>query len=270
MRKLIIGLLVLAGVAVIADFGVAAYSEYRVSRALRDGADLGADPAVTIQGFPFVAQAVDGRYQSVLIRADVVRPDIPGEISIDATLTGVRIGLRDLVDGNLRRVPVERVEGAMRIQPTELGKLFNIPDLQVHSRPADKSDGTGGSGGSGVTTEGALVLTGTLPGTGARQGTAGGPVGDKVAVQADLLLDGDKVQIVATGFHRSSDTDLTTTAVIPEADRPTVLARFSRTIDTKDLPFGVLPTRVYALGGQIVVEGKGDNVTIDLDQLQRT
>ena len=48
-----------------------------------------------------------------------------------------------------------------------------------------------------------------------------------------------------------------------------MLARFSRTIDTKELPFGITPTKVFALGGQIQVEGKGENVTIDLDRLQR-
>ncbi|MCP2279895.1 Protein of unknown function [Nocardia amikacinitolerans] len=269
MRKLIIGLLCLAGLAVVVDFGAAAYSEYRVSRTLREGADLSADPEVTIHGFPFLGQALDGRYQSMVIRAAVVRPDIPGEISVDATLTGVHTSMSDLADGNVRKVPVEKVQAAMRIEPVELGRLFNIPDLQVHSRPADKSDGTGGSGGTGMTTEGALVLTGTLPGSTAQPGKSGAQNGDKVAVQAELTLDGDQVKIVATGFYRSSDTDLTTTAVVPEADRPAVLARFTRTIDTKDLPFGVRPTKVFALGGQILVEGKGENVTIDLDRLQR-
>ncbi|MGV9582479.1 LmeA family phospholipid-binding protein [Nocardia farcinica] len=269
MRKLIIGLLCLAGVAVLVDFAAAAYSEYRVSRTLREGADLSADPEVTIHGFPFLAQALDGRYQSVVIRAAVKRPDIPGEISVDATLTGVQLSLSELNDGGGRRVPVERVEAAMRIEPTELGRLFNIPDLQVHSRPADKSDGTGGSGGSGMTTEGALVLTGALPGTGTQPGKAAGQGGEKVAVDAELVLDGDQIRITATELHRSSDSDLSTTAVVPEAEQPAVLARFTRTIDTKDLPFGVHPTKVIALGGQIVVDGRGDNVTIDLDQLQR-
>jgi hypothetical protein len=270
MRKLIIGLLVLAGLAVIVDFGAAAYSEYRVSRALREGGDLIADPEVTIHGFPFFAQAVNGRFQNVDIRARILRQDIPGEISAEATLTGVHLPLGDLVDGNVRRVPVERVEGRMRLEPTELGRLFKIPDLQVHSRPADKSDGTGGSGGSGMTTAGALVLTGTLPGTPLASTRPGAPLGgDKVSIQADLLVDGDQVRIIATGFYKGTGTETTPTAVIPEADRPAVLEQFTRTIDTKELPFGLRPTKVSAQGGQIVVEGKGDNVTIDLDQLQR-
>ncbi|MEV6431460.1 LmeA family phospholipid-binding protein [Nocardia sp. NPDC051463] len=270
MRKLIIGLLVLAGLAVVIDFGAAAYSEYRVSRALREGADLIADPEVTIHGFPFFGQALQSRFQNVDIRARIVRPDIPGEVSAEATLTGVHLPLGDLVDSSVRRVPVERVEGRMRLEPTELGRLFKIPDLQVHSRPADKSDGTGGSGGSGMTTGGALVLTGTLPGTPLASTVPGAPLGgDKVSVQADLLLDGDQVRIVATGFYRGTGTELISTAVVPEADRPAVLELFTRTIDTKELPFGLRPTKVSAQGGQIVVEGKGENVTIDLDRLQR-
>ncbi len=37
VRKLIYGLVVLVGVALLADFGAAAWSEYRLSRALREG-----------------------------------------------------------------------------------------------------------------------------------------------------------------------------------------------------------------------------------------
>jgi hypothetical protein len=265
MRKLIIGLLCLAGLAVIIDFGSAAYSEYRVSRTLRIGADLTADPEVTIHEFPFLAQAFDGRYDTVDIKARGKRQDIPGEIALESTLTGVRLPMGDLVDGSLHSVPVERVDSRLRVEPTELGRLFNIPDLQVHSRPADKSDGTGGSGGSGMTTTGALVLTGTMPET---AGTKFG--GKEVSVQADLLLDGDQVKIIATGlYHATSATEVTQTSVIPDQDRPEVLARFTRTIDTIELPFGVRPTKVSAQGGQIVVEGKGVNVTIDLDRLQQ-
>ncbi|UGT59752.1 LmeA family phospholipid-binding protein [Nocardia asteroides] len=268
MRKLIIGLLVIAGLVVVADFGVAAYTEYRVSRTLRDGADLSADPEVTIHGFPFFAQALDGRFETVDIRASAKRPDLPGEIALEATLTGVHLELGDLSDGRVRNIPVERVATRMRIEPTELGRLFGIPDLQVHSRPADKSDGTGGSGGSGMTTAGALVLTGTLP---EQTGGTAAPFGDgeseKVSVMADLLLDGDQVRIVATGMYKGTLADATPTAVVPEAERPAVLERFTRTIDTEELPFGVRPTEAFALGGQIVVEGRGENVTIDLDRL---
>ncbi|WP_433196149.1 LmeA family phospholipid-binding protein [Nocardia sp. CA-107356] len=267
MRKLIIGLLCLAGLAVVIDFGVAAYSEYRVSRALRVGADLSADPDVIIYGFPFLTQAFGGRYQSVEVRAHVMRPDIPGEISVGAMLTGAHLSVGDLTDGNVRAVPVDRVEGSMWLEPTELGRLFKIPDLQVHSAPGNKSDGTGGSGGSGMTTGGQLLLTGTMPGK--TPSKPGAPLGnDNVSVTADLRVDGDQVKIIATGIYHGTG-DATTTAVVTDAERPKVLEQFTRTIDTNELPFGLRPTNVFAMGGQIVVEGKAENVTIDLDRLRR-
>ncbi|MFG1796830.1 LmeA family phospholipid-binding protein [Nocardia sp. NPDC049149] len=265
MRKLIIGLLILAGLAVVIDFSVAAYSEYRVSRALRTGADLAADPEVSIGSFPFLVEAANGRYDKVLMRAYGKRPDIPGELPLEATLTGVRLPLHELVDGSLRNVPVEQIDSSLRIKPTELGRLFNIPNLQVHGAEADKSDGTGGSGGSGMTTtDGKLCLTGTLPEQSGAQFA-----GENVAVQADLFLDGGQVKIVATGSCKGADTTTVPVAMLPEQQRPAVLAAFTRTIDIKELPFGVQPMKVRADGGQIVVQGKGVNVTIDLDRLQQ-
>ncbi|MFD3595880.1 LmeA family phospholipid-binding protein [Nocardia sp. NPDC058640] len=279
MRKLIIGLLCLAGSAVVIDFGTAAYTEYHVSRQLRAGADLSADPEVTFHGFPFAVQAMNNRFDDVTIRARGVRPDIPGEIGIEAELQGLHAPTSRLLDGAARNVQVDRIDAKMHIEPTELGKLFGIPDLQVHTRPADKSDGTGGSGGSGMTTAGGLVLTGTLSTApngrvlSANVVPTGNSTKVPVQVQADLFLVGDQVRIQATGFYRDkssgpTDTTAATKSEISDEDRAAVLERFSRTIDTKELPFGVAPSEVSALGGQIVVEGVGRNVTIDLDRLQ--
>ncbi|GEM34435.1 hypothetical protein NN3_54420 [Nocardia neocaledoniensis NBRC 108232] len=280
MRKLIIGLLCLAGVAVVIDFGAAAYTEYHVSRQLRAGAELSADPEVTVKGFPFLAQAASGRYGDVLIRARSKRPDIPGEIALEANLYGLHAPVGQLVDGTAREVAVDRVEAQMAIEPIELGRLFGIPDLQVLGPPADKSDGTGGSGGSGLTTSGAHVLRGSLPiAPNGRILPAGAmPTSNatkvEVQVEADLMLDGDKIRIQATRFYtdRTSPTDTptsTTKTEILDVDRPAVLERFSRTIDTKELPFGIAPTEVEAKGGQIIVYGIGRSLTIDLDRLQQ-
>ncbi|RJO78758.1 DUF2993 domain-containing protein [Nocardia panacis] len=263
MRKLIIGLLCLAGLAVVSDFGTAAYFEYKVSRALRHGAELTADPEVTIYGFPFALSGAGGKFDRVKIIARSKRPDIPGEISVEAMLTGVHVPLGRLLDGDMRDIEVDQVDGRMVLEPIALGRLFNIPDLEVHSDPADKSDGTGGSGGTGVSTPGLLVLTGTLPVTpGAQYG------GQKVSVQANLLRESNRLRIVATGFYRGSGVDAMPTALIPDADQPAVLERFTRTIDTRELPFGVQPAKAYPQGGRIVVEGRGRNMAIDLDRLQ--
>ncbi|MEU6581970.1 LmeA family phospholipid-binding protein [Nocardia sp. NPDC046763] len=291
-RRLLIGLLCLAGLAVLLDFGVAAYSEYRVSRLLRTGSDLSADPEITIHESlrnPFVAQALDGQYGNIDVRARAMRPDIPGRITVEANLAGVHLSMRNLIDGNVGQVPVDEVQARMRIEPTELGRLFKIPDLQVFGPPTDKSDGAGGSGSVPTTNGGIIILEGTVPigpdaDTAAVTEAVSDPRGDggekvtkkKVHVLADLRLEGDEVRITATaisGRDLQADTDSVLPdqdrVVIPEQDRPALLARFSHTIDTKNMPFGIIPTRVQASGGQIVVEGSGRNATVDLDRLQK-
>ncbi|MTE11295.1 LmeA family phospholipid-binding protein [Nocardia aurantiaca] len=288
-RRLLIGLLCLAGLTVLLDFGVAAYTEYRVSRLLRTGSDLSADPEITIHESlrrPFVAQALDGEYGNIDMRARAMRPDIPGQITVEANLKGVHLSMRNLIDGEVGQVPVDEVQARMRIEPTELGRLFKIPDLQVFGPPTDKSDGSGGSGGTGMTTAGAIILEGTVPiGPDAETAAVTDPRGDggvkitkkKVHVLADLRLEGDEVRITATaisGRDLQADTDSVLPdqdrTVIAEQDRPAVLARFTHTIDTKNMPFGLTPGKVEASGGQIVVEGVGRNVTVDLDRLQKS
>lgn len=259
MRKLIAVLVILVGLVVILDFGSAAYSEYRVSRALRESGELSSDPEVTIHGFPFLTQAADGKYKNIEIRAQGVRADLISNTTLEATLNGVSIPPRDLIEGNVRTVPVDHVGGRLKIDATELGQLLGIPDLQVSASPADKSDGTFGSGGSGMTTTGGgVVLTGTV--------TIGG-FSQKVSVKADLVLDGNQVKIAASDFYTGPDGGIDVS--IPEPMRTTVLGLFDRYIDTRELPFGVVPTKVTAQGSQIVIEGEGNDVNIDIDQLQR-
>ncbi len=257
VRKLIFGLVVLLGLAVLADFGAAAWSEYRVSRALREGGVLESDPAVTIHGFPFLLQARDGHYENVEIVADNVHTDLLGDITVEANLIGAHAEAGELLDGSIRSVPVDLLYGRVMLDATELGQLYGIPDLQVSAPPASKSDGTGGSGGSGPTTAGGVVLTGTVP---------VGPVEATVSVQADLVLDGDRVHVVASDLYFGPEgrADFS----VPDVLKPAVLGLFTTTIEPQNLPFGVRPTFVEARGSRIVIEGEARDVVIDLQEVQ--
>ncbi|GAB4582904.1 LmeA family phospholipid-binding protein [Nocardia sp. IFM 10818] len=285
-RRLIIALLCVAGLAVVLDFGFAAYSEYRVSRLLRAGSDLSADPEVTFHSslrYPFATQALSGDFRNIDIRAREVRPDIPGDIVVEANLRGAELPFSSLVDKQVRTVPVDVVESRIRIEPNELGQLFKIPDLEIKNPDQPifgpgKSDGFGGVGGSDSTkfrTTATIVLTGTV----SMDGTAGdGAVtaadnrnGQIVSVLADMRLVGNQVQITATDIYRDPQpaTPIPISTTAPELDKAKVLALFTRTIDTHGLSFGVRPAKVRAEGGQIVVEGREEKVTVDLDRLQQ-
>ncbi|MEV0947729.1 LmeA family phospholipid-binding protein [Rhodococcus sp. NPDC049939] len=256
MRKLIIGIVFLVALGLVVDFGSAAYAEYRVSRELRAGASLTADPEVTVHGFPFLTQAWEGKYGDIEIRARGVQTDEVGEVTIESSLQGVSAPLSELVNGSVTTIPVDHLSGKMLIDATDLGQFLQIADLQVSAPPANISDGTGGSGGSGLPTAGGVVLTGTVP---------VGPVETKVSVQADLVLDGPQVEIVASNFYFGPEgaADFS----IPDPLAHSILGLFTLTIDPRELPFGVQPTEVYAQGSQIVIEGVGDNVTINLNGL---
>ena len=88
-------------------------------------------------------------------------------------------------------------------------------------------------------------------------------------MRADLVLDGNWSHRRERLRDRGGGAPATSTIPLDvDVVRPVVLARFSRTIDTRSLPFGVVPTSVSAQGSQIVIEGEGQNVVIDLDQFR--
>lgn len=292
VRNVIIWVVCLAGIAVLADFSAAAYAEYRVSRALRANADLTADPAVTFHGFPFVVQVADGRYRDIEISAEEVRPDTQRDTRVEATLRDVKMPLEHLIDGSVRTVHAGEVDVRTWLDSTELGQMLGIPDLQLSTSPADKADGTGGSGGSGMTTTGAIVLMGTLPVAGdqaqelgihsvdlhgltrpdtlpalTNQGPLAGMPQTKVSVEAQMILDGNQLRVVATNLYSGSESGVPDTP-IPDQYVRSVLAQFTKVIDIQQLPFHLTPTKITGEGGLIMIEAQAQNSDVSLNQLQ--
>jgi len=111
-----------------------------------------------------------------------------------------------------------------------------------------------------------LLLTGTMPGkTPTKPGTP--LVGDVVSVTADLLTEGDQIKIVATGiYHGTAPTRRPRWFPMPTGRwcSTSSLAPSTR----MNCP-SAAPDQGVRAGGQIVIEGKSDNVTIDLDRLRR-
>src|SRR5699024_783705 len=57
--------LILVGLLVAADFGLAAFAEHSVSQQARSQFGLDSDPNVTVHGFPFTTQAISGEYDHI-------------------------------------------------------------------------------------------------------------------------------------------------------------------------------------------------------------
>ena len=111
MRALLVVLLLLGGLLFAADRGAEAFAEDRVAQLVAERGGLAGRPEVEIGGFPFLTQAVAGRYDDVrisLVGADLGQPE---GTRADVSLQGVEVALSDVLSGSVQEVPVERVDG---------------------------------------------------------------------------------------------------------------------------------------------------------------
>ena len=246
MRRLVAAVVVLVGVALLADFGAAAYAEQRVSRQLRTSLSLGADPDVRINGFPFLTQAAAGDYRSVDVRASAVPVDRFGEVTVEATLRGVHVPASAVLSGDVGVVVADSVQARVRIGATDLGRHLGVPDLEVSEPPA--APGPAPATPAPRTT---VVLTGTVD-------VLGRPA--RVSVDATLSLSaGGAVAVTATRLDPGASGGAPS---LVESAVGALLARLSVTLDPSAVPFGITPTVVRAEGSEIVVQGTGSDVTV--------
>jgi LmeA-like phospholipid-binding len=111
MRALLVVLLVLVGLAVVADRVGVGIAERAVAQRLADSGALSGTPEVDIRGFPFLTQAVAGRYDDVRISLTAAELGQPEGTTADVALRGVHVPLSDVLSGSVREVPVDRIDG---------------------------------------------------------------------------------------------------------------------------------------------------------------
>ncbi|OMQ15917.1 hypothetical protein A7K94_0206160 [Modestobacter sp. VKM Ac-2676] len=111
MRTFVVLLLLLTGLLVVADRVGVAVAEDRVADQLVERGGLDGEPEVDITGFPFLTQAVAGRYDEVRIQLTAEELGQPAGTSADVALRGVEVPLSDVLSGSVQEIPVERVDG---------------------------------------------------------------------------------------------------------------------------------------------------------------
>lgn len=255
MRKLIITVLVIVALAVVADFGAAAAAEYTIAKQMRQQLGLASNPSVQINGFPFLTQAVAGRYSSIDVQASGVSVDRLHDLDIAATLHDVEAPLSEVISGDLHSVRAAKVDGQVRIKDTDLGRAIGIEDLRIQ-QPSDAE------------------IKGMLPpGT----PTSGSPPGNRAPIKmvATTDLAGQRTEIVGIGVIelRAGLVRITVNDVrlardgmgavgLPRVIRQTLLNTLSTDVKTGGLPFAATPTRVWVETGLLVVDGTATNVTL--------
>ena len=111
MRALLVVILLLGGLAVGADRVAVGIAEDKVAEQLAAKGGLSGTPTVDIAGFPFLTQAVAGRYDDVRISLTAEELGQPAGTRADIALHGVHVPLSGVVSGSVEKVPVDRVDG---------------------------------------------------------------------------------------------------------------------------------------------------------------
>ena len=111
MRALVVVVLLLLGLAVVADRVAVGVAEGRVAREVAAKGGLAGTPDVSIGGFPFLTQAVAGRYDDVRISLTAAELGQPAGTRADIALHGVHVPLSSVLSGSVAEVPVDRIAG---------------------------------------------------------------------------------------------------------------------------------------------------------------
>jgi len=111
MRALLVVILLLIGLVLVADRVAVGFAEDRVAEQVAEKGGLAGTPEVDIDGFPFLTQAVGGRYDEVRISLTADQLGQPEGTSADVVLRGVEVPLSSVLAGSVQEVPVERIDG---------------------------------------------------------------------------------------------------------------------------------------------------------------
>ncbi|MHC1563281.1 LmeA family phospholipid-binding protein [Actinomycetospora sp. C-140] len=264
MRGCLISLLVVVAVVVGIDFGARWIAEDRVAAALQDSLSLPSEPDVDIRGFPFLTQALAGRYDDVGLSAPGIRYGQLQDLTLTADLSGVSLPLENLVNGQVRRIPAEQVTASARVNPTDLARLLDVGELTVapltaadleQRRSEAEADDSGASGSSSalanVDPASSVLLTSTTSVSGQQV---------RVSVVASFSLSGGRITLRARDIRAEGGQGQAGQAA-SQALRQR-LSGFSTSVDPGRLPFSITATELRAEDGELVVSGTAQDVDL--------
>lgn len=260
-RRLVISLVVLVGVLVAADFGLAAFAEHTVSQKAREQLNLTDDPSVTIHGFPFTTQAISGDYRHISLSASGVPIQDLKDVAVNAELTDVTAPLSDLVHGNTDAIKIGDLEAQVTIKASDIAKidpLTKIEDLRIEPSSIEYvqtgQDATDNSDDQQQTedqdkSKAGIRVSGNVQ-----------IAGQKIEIFcfAMIELHGTSIDIVPQRLQYGNDKE---TTVVPQSVQKALLPNFKASIDTGSLPFAVTPTAVQVNSGSVTIKGEAKNVT---------
>lgn len=131
MKRLALGLVALVALLVAGDRAAAGYAARSIGERVQDTSALESRPDVDVTGFPFLTQAVSGRYQRIDVRAVGVPAGDRLLSRLDATLLDVDAALSDVVSGAVTEVPVGSVTAHALVAYDQVAQQYEDRRLVV-------------------------------------------------------------------------------------------------------------------------------------------
>jgi hypothetical protein len=111
VKALLVVLVLMLGLLLLADRAAVGFAEDKVATQIAEKGALQGTPEVDINGFPFLTQALAGRYDDVRIALTAAELGQPEGTRADVALHGVEVPLSAALSGSVQEVPVERIDG---------------------------------------------------------------------------------------------------------------------------------------------------------------
>jgi len=130
MRRLVVALIVVLGLAFAADRVALVLVQRQIADQVQQQEHLDRRPTVAMHGFPFLTQVASGRYDGGV----VVLQNLPGRLRVQrltVQLADVRLPPRDLLAGSAVAVPVKEVRGEARVAYADLAAATGIPGVRI-------------------------------------------------------------------------------------------------------------------------------------------
>lgn len=253
MKRLIIGLLVLVGLLVAADFGAAALAESAVSRQMREQIGLPDDPEVRINGFPFVTQALSGDYSSIDVSAPRLQVGALQDVEVTAQLRDVAAPLSEVLGSGPTTLRVGSADGTVRVGPDDIERLIGtVERMRIETVDAEALQQLVEDGADAALADldpdRSARLVGTTPVLG---------VDREVAVIVALELEDGLVRVVPRDVRLGGDAE-----PLPDAVQEMVREMFTVEVDPGTLPLQVTPDELCAVDGVLEISGSATDLVL--------
>lgn len=131
MRRLVLALLVVLALFVVADRLTVHFVEQAVAEQARQSADLTATPTVKLRGFPFLTQAISGRFERIDLRATDLDRGGVRVASLSATLHDAQVPWREALDGSVTSIPVGSLEATAVVAYADLAHRSRLVGVTI-------------------------------------------------------------------------------------------------------------------------------------------